>query len=42
MRRNIWLTALVATFVIPAFGASRGVSQSQSQDQSTQASASQQ
>jgi hypothetical protein len=42
MRRNIWLTALVAAFVIPALGTSRGLAQGQSQDQSTSATASQQ
>jgi hypothetical protein len=42
MRRNIWLTGLLATFVIPACGWSRAAGQGQTQDQSAQAPATQQ
>jgi hypothetical protein len=38
MRRTISLTALVATFIIPALGWSGGVARGQSQDHSAQAS----
>jgi hypothetical protein len=42
MRRNIWLTGLLAAFVIPACGWSRAAGQGQTQDQSAQAPATQQ
>lgn len=42
MRRNIWLTALLAALVTPACGWSRAAGQSQTQDQSAQAPATQQ
>src|SRR5579864_2716107 len=42
MRRNMWLTALLATLVIPAGGWSRAAGQGQTQDQSAQTPATQQ
>jgi hypothetical protein len=42
MRRNIWLTAVLATLVIPAWDWSRAAGQGQTQDQSAQAPATQQ
>src|SRR5580704_15414794 len=42
MRRNIWLTGLLAAFVIPACGWSRAAGQGQTRDQSAQAPATQQ
>ena len=42
MRRNIWLTGLLATLVIPASGWSRAAAQGQPQDQSAQTPATQQ